>query len=427
MAFRTQRDVARLALPAGKAEVFHFDAKGTGLSVRIQRTGRPSFVVWYSVGGKRKRTTLGAVAGMTLEDARHQAGKITGGARDGVDAGAERKRAKAATNAKAYTLGDLVDDYLTEYAERNHRPHTLVDTRRYLKRDWAPLQGLPASDVSRRQVSARLLELARSTGIVAANRARGKLSAAFAWGMKAGLVDHNPTIGTVKEPEASRERVLSIEELRAIWEATGEMTAHDAIIRLLMLTGQRKSEIGGLAWAELDRASAMVVLSGQRTKNGKPHEVPLARQGFAILCAFPELGPRCPFVFGRRGQAPFSGWSRCKARLDARIAWQRAEQRLGRRLSEGEQPEREDQLARWHVHDLRRSFTTLAAERGLIEPHIIEAVLNHVSGHRSGVAGTYNKAAYREQKRRGLQVWADWLEAELEGKAASTNVVALAG
>ena len=91
--------------------------------------------------------------------------------------------------------------------------------------------------MTRRDVSARLLELARSTGPVGANRARANLSAAFAWGMKAGLVDHNPVIGTVKGEETSRERVLSIEELRAIWQATDELSAHDAIVRLLMLTG----------------------------------------------------------------------------------------------------------------------------------------------------------------------------------------------
>jgi integrase len=193
-----------------------------------------------------------------------------------------------------------------------------------------------------------------------------------------------------------------------------------------MLTGARKAEIGGLAWAELDRTNALVLLSGQRTKNARPFELPLSRQALRILREFPEL-PRCPFVFGRRGQAPFSGWSQCKAKLDARIARQRAEQRLGRRLEDGEQPEREDHLAPWRVHDLRRSFATLAAEHGLIEPHIIEAILNHVSGHQTGIAGVYNRSAYREQKRRGLQVWSDWIEATVDGRAAATNVMALAG
>jgi integrase len=203
------------------------------------------------------------------------------------------------------------------------------------------------------------------------------------------------------------------------------MTAHSAIIRMLLLTGARKSEIGGLMHAEIDRERGLVALPGERTKNWRPHELPLSRQAQAILAEFPEQ-PKCPYVFGRRGQAPFSGWSRCKERLDARIAEQRAEQRLGRKLKEGERPEKDDYLAPWVVHDLRRSFTTLAAEHGLAEPAHIEAILNHVSGHRDGITGIYNRAAYREQKRIGLQRWADWLEAIVEGREPASNVVALA-
>jgi integrase len=408
MAFRNQGDLDRLTLPAGKTEGFHFDERCPGLSVRIQRTGKPAFVTWYTIGGKRKRITLGAVAGMELDQARRQATEIVNAGRDGRDPGQERKLARIAA-ADVLTVGGLIGAYLREHAERHQRPRTLIETRRALERHWKPLHALPAADVTRRDVSARLLELARSTGTVGANRARANLSAAFVWAMKAGLVDHNPVIGTVKGEETSRERVLSIEELRAIWQATAELNAHDAIVRLLILTGARKAEIGGLAWTELDRANAMVLLSGQRVKNGRAHELPLSRQAFAILREFPEL-PRCPFIFGRRGQAPFSGWSRCKARLDTRIAEQQGAP-----------------LAPWTVHDIRRSFATLAAEHGLIEPFHIEAILNHVSGHRNGVAGTYNRALYREQKRVGLQRWADWLEATMEGRAAAANVVALAG
>jgi integrase len=408
MAFRNQGDLDRLTLPAGKGEVFHFDGRCPGLSVRIQATGKPAFVAWFTTAGKRKRITLGAVAGMDLDQARGQATEIVNAARDGRDPGQERKLARIAA-ADVLTVGGLIGAYLREHAERHQRPRTLIETRRALEHHWKPLHALPAADATRREVSARLLELARSTGPVGANRARANLSAAFVWGMRAGLVDHNPVIGTVKGEETSRERVLSIEELRAIWQATAELNAHDAIVRLLLLSGQRKAEIGGLAWAELDRANAMVLLTGQRTKNSRSHELPLSRQALRILREFPEL-PRCPYVFGRRGQAPFSGWSRCKARLDARIAEQQGAP-----------------LAPWCLHDLRRTFTTLAAEHGLIEPHIIEAILNHVSGHQGGVAGIYNRSLYREQKRRGLQVWADWLEAALEERAPAANIVALAG
>jgi hypothetical protein len=120
--------------------------------------------------------------------------------------------------------------------------------------------------------------------------------------------------------------------------------------------------------------------------------------------------PERPYVFGRRGLAPFSGWSRSKERLDARITEQRAEQRLGRPLREGERPKPKDFLPAWHLHDLRRSAVTHMADREelAIEPHIIEACINHASGHKGGVAGIYNRAAYREQKRIALQRWANW-------------------
>jgi integrase len=408
MAFRTQRDLDRLTLPAGKPEAFHFDARCPGLAVRIQRTGKPTFTVWFTApGGKRKRMTLGPVAGVDLDAARRQATEIVNAARAGRDPSAERKLARIAA-ADVLTVGDMIGAYLRDRAEGRQRPRTLIETKRALERHWVPLHGLPAAEVTRRDISARLIELKRTSGPVGANRARAHLSAAYAWAIRAGLVDHNPIIGTVRTEESARERVLAPAELRAIWEATDDASAHSAIIRLLMLTGARKAEIGGMAWIEIDRDRKLWSLAGTRVKNGRPHELPLSRQAWEIIGEFPEL-PRCPFLFGRRGKAPFSGWSQCKARLDARIADQQGEP-----------------LAAWRVHDLRRSFATLTAEHELIEPHIIEAILNHVSGHQNGVAGVYNRAAYREPKRIGLQVWADWLEGLVSGNALGNLVPMLA-
>jgi integrase len=412
MAFRTQRDLDRLALPPGKAEVFHFDARCPGLSVRIQRTGKPAFVAWFTArGGKRKRMTIGPVAGLDLDAARRQASEIVNAARDGRDPATERKLARI-TAPDVLTLGDMIGAYLRDHAEGHQRPRTLIETKRALERHWAPLHGLPAAEVTRRHISARLIELARSTGAVGANRARAHLSAAYAWAMKAGLlaqIDVNPVVNTVRTEETSRERVLTPAELRAIWQATDDDTNHSAIVRLLMSTGARKSEVGGIMWSEIDRERRLWSLAGERVKNGRPHALPLSRQAWEIVAEFPEL-PRCPFLFGRRGKAPFSGWSQCKARLDARIAEQQGAP-----------------LAAWHVHDMRRTFATLTAEHGLIEPHVIEAILNHASGHQNGVAGVYNRAAYREPKRTGLQAWADWVQATIEGRAPASDVVALAG
>jgi integrase len=217
--------------------------------------------------------------------------------------------------------------------------------------------------------------------------------------------------------------VLAPDELRAIWEATSPLAPHDRIVRLLLLTGARRQEVGGMAEAELDRARGLWLLPGERSKNGRQLEVPLSRQALALL---PEPDGRS-HLFGRGGRAPFSGWSRCKARLDQQIARQRAEARLGRELAEGETPAPEDALAEWHLHDLRRSFVTLISEHGLAPPHIVEAIVGHVSGHKGGVAGVYIRALYRQEKAAALQAWAGWLVTVVEGRAPAGNVVALRG
>ena len=407
MAFRTARELDRLTLPAGKAEVFHFDTRCPGLAVRIQRTGAPAFVVWFTApGGKRKRLTLGPVAGLDLDAARRQATEIINAARDGRDPAMERKQARAAA-AELFTVADLIAAYLRDHAKPRQRPRTLVETERALNRHWSPLHGLPVADVTRRHVSARLIELARSSGPVGANRARAALSACYAWAMRAGLADVNPVIGTVKSEETARDRVLAPDELAAIWRATADLSGHDAIVRLLALTGARKSEVGGMTWAELDRGARLWTLPAARAKNKREHEVPLSRQVLAIIAEFPEL-PRCPHLFGRRGRAPFSGWSQSKARLDAKIAAQRGAP-----------------LPEWNIHDLRRSVVTHMAELAIAPPHIIEAIVNHAGGHRAGIAGVYNRAIYRAEKAAALQRWADWLEAMVEGREPAGTVVTL--
>jgi Arm DNA-binding domain len=427
MAFKNQREIERLALPADKAEAFHFDARCPGLSIRLQRHGKPAYVVWYTLpGGKRKRITLGAVAGMELDDARRQATNTVNAARDGRDPGLERKQARVAA-ATALPLGDLIKAYLRDHAAHKQRPRSLAETKRALERHWAPLHSLPAAAVTLREVSARLIELADSNGPVAANRARANLSAAFTWAMRAGLVGANPTIAAVKNEEVSRDRVLMVEELAAIWRATSDLTSYDAIVRLLMLTWARRLEVGGMAHAEIEGSTWNLPAARCKSwramqKRGQAaHEIPLSRQAQAIIAEFPEL-PERPFVFGRGGRSPFSGWSQCKARLDERIARQRAEQRLGRELGDGEEPEPGDFLKAWRLHDLRRSGVTLAAEHEVAEPHVIEAVVNHAGGHRAGVAGVYNRAPYREAKRIALQRWSDWLLAKFEGKEPASNV-----
>ena len=192
--------------------------------------------------------------------------------------------------------------------------------------------------------------------------------------------------------------MLSESELRAVWLASDPATDFGAIIRLLMLLGQRREEVGGMLWSELDLERALWRLPGARTKNHRPHDVPLPTQAVAILAACRRIEGR-DAVFGRSKAAMASGgWSKGKADLDAEV-----------------------NLPEWKLHDLRRSAVTHMAEIG-VDPCIIEAVVNHISGAKAGVAGTYNRATYATPKRQALQRWADHVERIVTGVAGDSVV-----
>jgi integrase len=202
--------------------------------------------------------------------------------------------------------------------------------------------------------------------------------------MQEGLIENNPVLKTAKYPEAARERVLNDAELRAIWRATGSGSSYDAIVRLLMLTGCRATEIGGLRWDEI--FGNTIALPSTRTKNHRPHIIALAPAAQAILEARPRKGE---FVFGQRAGCAFSNWSKSKRALDQRIADNGFEF-----------------TAAWTPHDLRRTFATRLSDAGA-PPHVVDELLNHVSGHKFGVRGIYNRSSYLNERRDALLLWAD--------------------
>jgi integrase len=396
MGFRTQSQVDRLRLPEGRAEAYIFDDEQVGLSVRLQGKAK-RWVVWYTANGKRRRVTLGAVAGIPLRQARIEAGRIIGNAREGKDALAEREVAKRRSGD---ILLPLVQMFLERRAKPRQRARSYREAVYYLTKLWAPLHSLQVGSITRRDVASRLEEIRVGNGPIAAIRARVYLNSVFAWGMRQGLVESNPVIGTEKPAEERRrDRVLSPAELATVWKAADGSGEFGVIVKLLMLTGQRREEVAGMRWSEFDPDRALWVLAAERVKNARQHEVPLSRQVLALL---PERRENRAHVFGRSRKGGFSGFSQAKTRLDAAAGL--------------ETP--------WTLHDLRRSAVTHMAEIG-IDPHVIEAAVNHISGHRAGVAGTYNLASYRPQKAAALQAYADWLEAVVEGREPDSNVVRL--
>jgi integrase len=384
----TDKTVPALTLPAGKSEVIYFDDRLAGFGLRL-RAGGARWIFQYRTGRQQRRLTLGALGAMTAARARSVAEDLDARVHLGGDPQGEKASARLRTQQ---TFRKTADAFLL-FQEPALRPATLAATRRYLLAHARSLHNVDVKEITRPDVATLLTRVEREHGPVAANRARSALSAMFSWAMCEGLTDVNPTVATNLRAETPRDRVLTNDEIYAIWRAL-QSDDYSDIIRLLLLTGQRRGEIGDLRWDEIDFDHASATLPASRTKNNRPHEVPLSAPVLDILRARHR---HRDFVFGTYGAGGFNGWAKARQRLDATIA-----------------PGAISQV--WTIHDLRRTCATHMADIG-IEPHVIEAVLNHQSGSRRGVAGTYNRSRYAPQKRQALDRWAAHLSAIVEGRS----------
>ena len=395
----TRSNVALATLPAGKSEIIVFDEATPGFGLRIRAGGKRTWIAQYRIGSKQRRMTVGSTQKVDLDEARRRARTALGKVSLGADP--QMLKAEAQTQA-AITLALVAERYLSGYAANRLKPRSLSEVERHLRKHWAPLGNMGINAVKRAHVASRIAAISSSSGPFAANRARAALSALFSWAIGEGLSDNNPVAGTHRATdEVSRDRVLSDAELVLVWREAGTGD-YSAIIRLLILTACRREEVSGVTWTEL--RGPTWAIPGVRTKNGLPHELPLPADAMAILAELPRRGDR-DLVFGSRA-GPFSGWSKSKAELDARmLAALKAEQ--GAKAV----------LTPWRHHDLRRTAATRMADLG-VQPHVVEAVLNHISGSRAGVAGIYNRAAYRDEKRAALALWAGRV-AELVAEATT--------
>ena len=360
----------------------------SGLRPRLRTGGRGRWIFQYRIGRRQRRATIGVASAISPADARATAATLYARTKMGEDPAAMKEKAVAAQND---WFDRAVDIYLDRRRE-SLRPRSFEEVRRHLQTHSAPLHVLPLAEIDRRRVAVLLAGLGEKNGPVAANLVRASLSAFFAWAMREGLASANPITSTNKHAvAASRERVLSDEELKAIWTAANSAGQYGVIVKLLALTGARREEIGRLTWPEIDLDAALISLPGSRTKNHKPFQIPLSPAAVSLLAAQPRrVG--VDFLFGRAG---FKGWAQGKAALDRRA-----------------------KIAPWRAHDLRRTMSTVMHERLGVAPHVVEACLNHVSGHQGNVAGVYNRAQYVVEKRRALDIWAAHVAAVVEGRAS---------
>jgi integrase len=357
-----------------KLEGWLWDTSVNGLGARKQTKG-VFYYLRYRHNGRQIMHSIGRHGSpWTPDTARNRARELLGTLASGDDPFAKPLASEG--------FGAEIELYL-DRKRASLRAGSFSEVSRYLRQYSAPLHRMKLEEIDRRILAVLLGQIEQKRGPVARNRVRSALLGFFGWAITEGLLDRNPVEGTAKVSEGgSRERVLTNQEIRQLWAALGT-SGFDDIVRLLLLTGQRRNEIGALQWSEVDLAHKMIVLPSARTKNKRKHEVPLSRQALAIV----ERQPRrnsSPFLFS--DVKGFKNWDAAKARLDKRL-----------------------RIAAYTLHDLRRTCATGMAELG-IQPHIIEAVLNHVSGHKGGVAGIYNRAKYSEEMRAALQMWADHLD-----------------
>jgi integrase len=367
----TTAAIEGLKLNRGVADKIIFDDDVPGFGIRVRASGARTWIYQYKIGGRTRRLVLGQVSAVKPARAREIAGDLHAKVRLGGDPAAEKRER---VQRSLHTFGALTERFLDQY---HRRPRTRDEVVRHLRKYAAPLHPAPVDAITLRDVSDLLTKIDKASGATTTNRVRSTLSACFVWGMREGLALSNPVVNTNKREERRRDRVLANDEIVSIWNAVGDDT-FATIVKLLILTGQRRNEIGDLRWSEVDFAAGVLSLPGERTKNKRPHIVPLSPTARALLEKCPRTGDK---VFR------FSAWSLCKHLVDKRSG-----------------------VSNWVIHDLRRTAATGMADIG-IAPHIIEAVLNHVSGHKGGVAGIYNRANYAAEKAAALARWDEHISA----------------
>ena len=327
------------------------------------------------MAGGTKRVTLGKAEELSVDEARDAAKLELAKVRLGQNPAEERRKAR-----QSVTVAELVAEYLK--AEKAHlRPSSFDQKRRHLMFYSGGIRNEKIASIGRAEIAKLVEKLAASSvGTVQANRTRSSLAAMWTWAMKTGRVDSesNPAAYVPKLPEKSRERVLTKDELKAVWNAAPDGSEYSRIVRLLVVTGARRDEIGGLRLSEIQ--GRWWTVPAARMKGGKPHQVWLSD---LALQALPEPKNGQELAFGR-GDG-FSNWSRSKAALDARSG-----------------------VEKWVLHDLRRTMSSMMHDDGVIEPHVIEAMLAHTV---AGVAGIYNRAALLEARKAGWERWAELVKA----------------
>ena len=393
------------ALIEGEKDLLLWDNEVSGFGIKVTPRGGRTYLLQYRMGGrgtKTRRFTIGRHGNWTAEEARAQARKL----RQLVDVGIDPRDAEIERQRAYVDLGfeSMLDRFLEEYGKTKWSKATYASGESNLRRYALPIlksKSLPQikrTDIRTLRDSIPPSKLGLRRSLFAHTRKM------FSWAVSEGFIPRSPFEG-LENPQAvvSRDRVLTDRELLLVWQGSSELIQpFGNMVRLLLVTGQRRDEVAGMQWAELDRAQALWTIPGSRTKNGETQLVPLSAAALFELNllskqsakternqSWPQKGYVCSTNSGR---TPISGFSKIKIRLDGAIVKISSDQ--------------EQAMPDWRFHDLRRTLATGLQRLG-VRFEVTEAVLNHVSGSKSGVAGVYQRHHWSDEKRQALVAWSN--------------------
>lgn len=346
-----------------------------GFGLRVSKMGAKTFYVRIRYRGKIQRHTIGTYPSYSLSEAREKAAEVIEQAEKGT---------LHSVAVQKLTIKEAYDRFIALYAKVHNKDWAMSDSR--LKKFMAEYGGMDLADLERRDIIAHLDSLMAAGTPTQANRAHAALSKFLNWCVERCYIEHSPCYG-VKKPakENPRDRVLSEDEILKIYNACNSFGyPFGPLFQILLLTGQRRGEVSGMRWSELDLPNKTWSLPKERAKNGKAHIVPLSPYVIEILESLPRF-LHSDLVFTTNGKTPVSGHGKYKYRLDDALG-----------------------VSDWVFHDFRRTAASGMA-RLEIPPYVVEKVLNHVSGTFAGVLGVYNQYGYDREKREALNKWADYV------------------
>lgn len=394
--FRTVRSLEAIK-PPSDGRVDYWDEDVSGLGLRVSSSGRKSWVLMYRVRGDKRlrRATLGTYPTLSLADAREDAATDLRAASKGNDPAAVRQ-----AELQAETFGELAEDYIERYAKK-HKKSWFKD-RQHLDRDLLPrFKNRKAASIKRREVIALLEDIADRGAPVGANRTLEIIRRIYNWGIEQEIVELNPCQRIKKVGvENRRDRVLSDDEIRAVWAAFENETARMRdLFRLRLLTAQRPGEVSRLRWEDIDLVSGWWTIPAEFSKNGLAHRVPLSQAALDILRGSSGHDDKSGWVFpSPSGKGPL------------RSVW-RAMDNI-----------RKHSGIKFVPHDLRRTAASrMTGDLGFTRL-VVGRILNHAE---ASVTATYDRHSYDKEKKQALDAWGARLTEIVSGEPANSNVLPL--